>query len=399
MRRREFVRLGSAAIVATGLSTTGLQNTAKAEDGKVEPSSVGNPVLFHPDVDRISVAWRVHQVSNGRVEYGTTRELGQTAVSVRHGLRQKDNAALLVDLVDLKPDTTYHYRTVTTSLDFAGAYHKNVPNRGTPHRSEIYRFRTPPARSDSTSFAVINDTHGNMPVIHGLFARIKAKPTDAVFWNGDIYDYFTPESAVRQTLDVLGPKGYATQVPVVFVYGNHDVRGEYAMDLEKMIPTREGRRYFTFQNGPVRFMVLDTGEDKPDSHKYLQGLTDFARYRSEQREWIAGEIGRREWKDAKFRVVICHIPLFGGGACPDGRNKWHDLLTRGKADLMISGHTHRPAFHGPDGSRPYALLVGGGPKHHQARIIRGRVEGERLELTMETMEGKPAGNWTIRSRS
>lgn len=399
MKRRDFIELNSAAIAAAGLSAAGLQNVTSADEPEAASSAVGNPVLLNPDVDLISVAWRVHQLSNGMVEYGTTNSLGQSAVAVKHGLRQNDNAALLVDLTDLEPDTTYFYRTVTTSLDFANARYKNVPNRGTPHRSEIYQFRTPAIESDSASFAVINDTHGYMSVIHGLFGKLQEKPADAVIWNGDVYDFITPESVTEQTLDVFGPKSYATQTPIVFAYGNHDVRGEYAMDLEKVIPTRHGRRYFTFQNGPIQFMVLDTGEDKPDSHGYLSGLTDFASYRSEQRKWIAEQIEREEWKSAKFRVIICHIPLFGPWNCPDGRNKWHDLLVEGQADLMISGHTHKHAYHGPSTARPYPLLVGGGPKPQEATLIRGRVKAGKLTLGLEMLNGTKVGEWTLEARS
>lgn len=398
MKRRQFLELNSVAIAVAGLSPVGLQSVVCADSPAADHSAVGNPVLLNPDTDMISVAWRVHQLSNGMIEFGTTEKLGQTAVATKHGLRKNDNAALLVDIKNLEPNTTYYYRTVTTSLDFKTARYKNVPNRGTPHRSSIYKFRTFPSKSDSASFAVINDTHGYTSVIHTLFAKLQKNAEDAVIWNGDVYDFTTPESVTEQTLDMVGPKGYATQTPIVFAYGNHDVRGEYAIDTEKVIPTREGRRYFTFQNGPIQFMVLDTGEDKPDSHEYLALLTDFARYRSEQREWIAKEIEREEWKRAAFRVIICHIPLFGPWNCPDGRNKWHDLLVKGKADLMISGHTHKHAFHGPSNERPYPLLVGGGPRPHEATLIRGQAKTGKLDLHLEMFSGKNVGKWTLESR-
>ena len=398
MKRREFIELNAAALIAGGLSTTMLQNTASAEVSAVDPSTVGKPVLVNPDVNLISVAWRVHQISNGMIEYGKTKELGQTAVAARHGLRLQDDAALLIDLTDLEPNTTYYYRTVTTPLDYVRAKYKHIPNRGKPHRSDIYQFRTPAIKSDTASFSVINDTHGYTSVIHQLFENMLTKPTDAVIWNGDIYDFITPESVTGQTLDVLGPKGFATQTPVVFSCGNHDTRGRYSKDLGKVFSTRNGHRYFTYQNGPIQFMVLDTGEDKSDGHHALLGLTDFSTYRDEQRQWIAKQIERKEWKDAKFRVIVCHIPLYGFESCPDGRKKWSDLLVKGKADLMISGHTHRPVYHRQSGKYPIPLIVGGGPKAGHATIIRGYVKGRQLKLSMDIITGKHVGDWTLNSR-
>lgn len=398
MNRREFIKIKSVAIVSAGAGI-GLNTAAATNAPASEASAVGNPVLLNPDVDTVGVAWRVHQISNGMIEYGITEELGQTAVAAKYGLRKNDNAVLLVDITDLKPDTTYFYRTVTTPLDFVNSRYKHIPNRGTPHRSEIYKFRTPAIKSDTTSFAVINDTHGYKSVIHTLFDKLQKDRSDVVIWNGDISDFITPESVTDQTVDMLGPKKYATETPIAIAYGNHDVRGKYAMDMEKVIPTRGGKRYFTFQNGPIQFMVLDSGEDKPDSHRWLSGLTDFASYRSEQRQWISRQIEQEEWKKAKFRVIICHIPLFGPWNCPDGREKWHDLLVKGKADLMISGHTHQFAYHGSSAERPYPLLVGGGPKPHEATLIRGRVTGNKLDLNVEFLNGKTGGKWTLESRA
>lgn len=41
------------------------------------------------------------------------------------------------------------------------------------------------------------------------------------------------------------------------------------------------------RQGPVCFIFLDTGEDKPDSDIEYSGITDYDRYRTEQAQWLA----------------------------------------------------------------------------------------------------------------
>lgn len=65
MKRREFIELNGSALAAAGLSAAGLQNVTSADEPAADSSAVGNPVLLDPDVNLISVAWRVHQLSNG----------------------------------------------------------------------------------------------------------------------------------------------------------------------------------------------------------------------------------------------------------------------------------------------------------------------------------------------
>ncbi|MBI1367408.1 MAG: hypothetical protein GC162_02015 [Planctomycetes bacterium] len=387
--------LGTIAATA-GVAVFDTQAPARADEtSAAEPSAVGNPCLFNPDTNIISVVWRVHQHSAGAVEYGTTEQLGQTATVIRHGLCQRDDDVLMVHLQDLEPDTTYHYRTVTMPMDFASGRYLNTPARGPIQRSDIRQFRTLSAKSDAASFAVINDTHENTPIIHGLFERLAADPADSIIWNGDLFNNVqTKEIVTEQTIDLLGSGEYASRTPITFVYGNHDIRAKYAPDLEKIFPTRDGRRYFTWRNGPIQFMALDTGEvvDVPD-------VTSFPDYRSEQIPWIAEQIKRPQWKAAPFRVVFCHIPLHGPYSSADARAKWDGLLNEGKVDLVISGHTHKRAYYPPANGRTYALLVGGGPTANNATLIQGRAKGRQLDLSIETYTGRPAGKWTFESRT
>lgn len=57
------------------------------------------------------------------------------------------------------------------------------------------------------------------------------------------------------------------------------------------------------------FIKLDTGEDKSDTHPVYAGITDFDAYRTEQAEWLKKLVASKEYKKAKYHVVISHFPM------------------------------------------------------------------------------------------
>lgn len=56
------------------------------------------------------------------------------------------------------------------------------------------------------------------------------------------------------------------------------------------------------------FVVLDCGEDKPDDFPVYAGLNDFDSYRSEQARWFAELIRSKEYRTARWHVVMNHFP-------------------------------------------------------------------------------------------
>jgi hypothetical protein len=75
---------------------------------------------------------------------------------------------------------------------------------------------------------------------------------------------------------------HAAGRPVYFARGNHDVRGAEARTLGRVLDTPAGHFHYSVRQGPVAFLVLDTGEDKADDHPVYAGLGTFDAYRSRQ---------------------------------------------------------------------------------------------------------------------
>jgi hypothetical protein len=72
---------------------------------------------------------------------------------------------------------------------------------------------------------------------------------------------------------------FASEVPVYFARGNHETRGPFSVCFPDYFPTPTGKLYYSFRQGPVHFIVLDCGEDKPGSDIEYSGLAQFDAYR------------------------------------------------------------------------------------------------------------------------
>lgn len=402
MHRRQFLA-GTSALAAGATLPNLSTQAAPAPQDKTPFGLLSSPVLMNPSSDGVTVVVAVNALASARVEYGPTKDLGDRAQAISDGFLPLSDRVLSVRLVGLKPGQQYFYRVVVTPIDFAGAY---KVKRGEEMRTDIYSFRTFDPAAKQATFTVWNDTHENKTTLAALIAALRASPTDFLLWNGDITnDIATEAQIVAQFLNPVG-EGYATGVPMFLGRGNHDVRGVAARRLREYVCGPAGDFFYTFRHGPLAGLVLDTGEDKPDQSPVYAGLNDFDSYRTLERAWLEKAIEDPQFSSAPFRVAFLHIPLvweqevpanwpgvwgkgIKGWICEDGFAKWHDLLVKGRIDLVISGHTHMHTYFPPNEKRPYGQLIGGGPKPEAATTIVGTVSEARLDVIVMNLEGKP----------
>lgn len=345
------------------------------------------PYLQSPMPGSVTVMWVMNAPCVGWVEYGEGTSLDRKAVSSHHGLVDANEPFCRVPLTELKPGTTYSYRTVSMAiLDFQPYEVKY----GETVMSEIYQFQTPGPDADSVTFVVFNDMHEAPAMRDRLFPIAKTEAFDLAFLNGDILsDLRRTEQVVMQLA-----KPYADlcggRVPFVLVRGNHETRGGYARQLMDHIATPGNRYYFSFDWGPVHFLVLDSGEDKPDINKEYSGLVDFDRYRDEETMWLKEEVESSAFKRAPFRVAFSHMPLFGDSyGEAECTKRWSTLLNDGKIDLCISGHTHTRAVVEPRvGAHDYPIFIGGSPKPGEGTLMRVAATRDQLDVTVTGDNGE-----------
>lgn len=411
LSRRGFLSTSALALAAPSLlaqttAATVSPSQKAASSLELPPPFDSAPVLQNPAAEGMSILCAVKEPCTAWVEYGrdesdrsdpgTGVSLDQRADNSEHGLLPFNGRVHRFRLEGLRPGTTYRYRIVAAPIDFRGPY---KIERKQPVPSDTYSFRTLDAGESSVvSFSVINDTHEVPATLSGVTGLLARHTSDLAFWNGDIFnDIRTDEQIVANLMRPAGAP-FASSTPLCFVSGNHDVRGVHARSLHRFTDLPNNRRYYTLRKGPVAFIVLDTGEDKADSHQVYGGLNDFARYRTEQQRWLETVISRRDVRDAPFRVLVCHIPLFGDSASEDSRTKWLPHLAQMGIDLAIHGHTHRHKHAAPDAERPWPQLVGGGPNPEAATFIHASADAKQLGIIVRDLSGKEIGNHTVRAR-
>lgn len=397
MKRRDFLKASSLTALFAGAAGT---SALRAQEAPAPFAFASPPTLQNPTPDGITVVWAVNGLGTGWVEFGETEALGQRSDGSRHGLIPLEERVLKIRLSGLKPGTKYFYRVHACPITFKNAY---SIQRGDAIGTEVHQFSTLNPAARTTSFSIINDTHEVSETLQGLGKLLKMQPTESLVWNGDIFNDIRSEQQITEQVLAPGGQAFAAEMPLLPVRGNHDVRGVKARVLDRYFDLPSGLSYYTLRQGPVAFLVLDTGEDKPDEHPVYAGLNDFARYRTTQQQWLRQALQRIEFRSAPFRIALLHIPLLwkdythAGSFCGDGKAKWHDLLVQAKIQLVVSGHTHETAWFPAKSQAPYAQLVGGGPKPTAATLIQGHADTRELRLTMQNLAGKELGNYTLKA--
>lgn len=339
-------------------SGDGSQSTERSEPGASLAITHG-PYLQLPSGTAMTVVWHTNKKCVAKVEYGTGDELGTTAVSSRNGLIANDRTSHIIRLTGLKPGTKYKYRVI--SREFVGYQQQHIVTFGETVTSPTYTFTTLNPGKETFAFAVVSDIHERAVDLEAMLAQKYCENVDFIVYNGDMLnDFMQADQVFTGFLDVTVER-FAKTMPFIYARGNHEVRGRYARTLADYLPESDGRTCFSFDHGGVHFIVLDSGEDKEDSHEYYNGLVDFQNYRKEEAGWLKKDLESDACRNARFRIVISHIPPRGGKgfAIQDVCANFEPLINKARVDLWLSGHTHRYQRVDPAaGLNNYPLIIG-----------------------------------------
>ena len=203
---------------------------------------------------------------------------------------------------------------------------------------------TLPVKAGSVRFAVIGDTgrgtREQQQVADQMAARRVLFPFDFTIMLGDnIYEYAGPDDYIRKferpyaALLGAGVKFYAA-------IGNHDPPSQEHYARFNM----EGRRYYTYRVGDVRFFVLNsTSLD------------------ARQLTWL---IDRLSASQSRWKIVYMHHPVYTSGRYARGasalRRALEPLFLRYGVDAVFSGHEHFYERLKPQGGITYFISGGGG---------------------------------------
>lgn len=364
------------------------------------------PYLQGVTCDRATVVFTTSHKGFSRVEI---RRKGDTAVrtcdSRKDGLIMADNTDNVIAIEGLSPATEYEYRIVSARVADFQPYKVTFGER---IETPWYGFRTfDPAAREFTCL-VMNDIHDTPAKCDKLLAAAPMDEVEMVFYLGDMMNYFArPEQPYESFIDVSVDR-FARHKPFAVVRGNHETRGALARTYDRYIHNNpEGRYYGFYTFGDTAVVMLDCGEDKPDSHEVYAGFAAFDEYREQQVEWLREVVRSKEFRRARHRIVMLHIPPVDermaeqDPAAVKEMLEWHGnvhwgelvlpVLNAAKIDVMFSAHQH--SFHflpALKGVHDFPIVIN---DNKSAMLVRSNAEG--IHVTVTDTEGRELMNRTL----
>ena len=301
------------------------------------------------------------------------------------GRRILTDSVHCVRIRDLKPDSKYRYRVVTQALKdwcnddwvtLGGLAWSDV------WKKKPYEFKTYPAKPREITFLVLNDIHERPQFMKELCKNVDLKKLDFVLLNGDMSNRIRSQKHIMDAYLDTCVSMFATDVPLFFNRGNHELRGEFADYLNRYFPTNNGKYYRLQHVAGVDFLFIDSGEDKPDADLEYCGIVECDQYREEQERWLRSL--QEEKKIGKYPIVVfSHMP-------PTLEN-WHGPLhmqetltpelNKMNVSVMLSGHLHRFDYQEPNEVINFPNLVNSNNTYLLCHIANGKMEVDYVGLT------------------
>ena len=292
-----------------------------------------------------------------------------------------------VHITGLEPGKSYRYRIYAKVInDDSNAYGVDYgPARRVKFKGEA-TIRTLDRNAEKCRFFMANDIHLNDDRYKGVVKGVKSSDFDFFVMNGDMASYISEaDTMLRHVFHVV--PSLTSSIPTVYTRGNHETRGRDAHLLPKFCPTSTGRPYYLLRQGPVAILVLDGGEDKPDSDLEYYETAVYDQFRREEAEWLKKVVESEECKSAKHRIVLMHMAPIGG------KNMWHGpkhagecffpILNNANITVMLSGHTHRYSYNKPEETgAEFPILV-----NSNSTALKANIDANGIKISVIDMTG------------
>lgn len=305
--------------------------------------------------------------------------------ATQNGLRQADNTFNAIRVEQLKPGTIYRYRILSKEVKSFQPYKVTF---GDSIASPWYTFQTIDPKAKGGSIFITSDIHNDAAKLEKLLNLCDYKTCTAFFYAGDVMNYMDNDEAPFRAFIDTSVKLFASSIPFELVRGNHETRGNMARVYPHFFPKKDGKIYGSYLLGDIMVVMIDCGEDKPDTHPVYAGFVDFDDYRTEQAEWLKELVKTKAFKKAKYRIVISHFPtIYEEGdtkhehGMKDLSQKLLPILNEADIDLMVSGHTHRYSFHEPNPkANRFPVIVGSNHSAVRLDIADGKIKAKAVDL-------------------
>ncbi|MEZ4968544.1 MAG: metallophosphoesterase family protein [Flavobacteriaceae bacterium] len=354
------------------------------------------PYLQDLTENSVSVHFITNNKAHSWVEYGKN-ELELKAETIEDGFVQANNRLNTIRISGLESNTTYNYRVMSREIIKFDPYDLVF---GETLAGNVQTFTTLDPDSDSVSCLILNDIHDRPYSFSDLLALNKDFPFDFVALNGDMFDHQTNEQQLIDHLITPCTVLFASERPFLMIRGNHETRGKFARNIKDYFTFRNKEYYFSFKQGPVHWIVLDSGEDKEDGTPVYGDIVRFDAFREQQAKWLDQELQNPMFSNCRYRVVLMHIPPFHSGdwhGTTHCRKLFHPIFEKYGIHMVISGHTHRYGVYPPSEAHSYPIIIGGGPKTGNRTLIQFKADEKGLDVRMIRDDGTNVGNYTVKN--
>lgn len=343
------------------------------------------PYLQNPVGNGITVMWETTVPAYCWVEYGTDTTQLKRARTIVDGQVVCNNYLHKIRIDGLQPGQKYYYRVCSQEILLYQAYKKVFGNTA---QSSFSEFTLPEIDADSFTAIVFNDLHQHTKTFRALCKQIQDIDYDFVVFNGDCVDDPVDHNQATTFISELTEGVRGDRIPTFFMRGNHEIRNAYSIGLRDHYDYVGNKTYGSFNWGDTRIVMLDCGEDKLDSHWVYYGLNDFTQLRNEQVDFLKKELSAKEFKKAKKRVLIHHIPLYGNDGVNLCADLWTKVLEKAPFNISLNAHTHKYAYH-PKGElgNNYPVVIGGGYKMDGATVMILEKKKDELRIKVLNVKG------------
>lgn len=301
---------------------------------------VSGPWVSEARENRFTILWTSDKPGLAYVELADSTKIWETFAGRRIFRRLHS-----VRIDGLEPGQVLRYRVCGIELkDDSSA---RDPRFGKTYLGQWHTVRTFDRKAPGCRFSVFNDIHMRTGKYAALAAQVDSAATDFLFLNGDIVSAgnYVADTLIHYSIDPLGnlPAG----IPLLFARGNHEGRGNNVQLVADVYPNADPAPfYYTFQQGPVAFIVFDAGETGRKRCIAYSGGEVYESYLNEQIEWARKAMRRPSFRKAPVKVCLLHVPMIDH---PDQNDyllqRWLNkhivpMLNSAGIDLMIGADLH-----------------------------------------------------------
>ena len=290
------------------------------------------PYLSNPDNSSLCISWETAGKVPAYLEYkikDSSNESVRVNCSQLNGIMASENNHF-VKLDNLKPDTVYQYELYSLT-----------PVTDVPQSTGIIRcFKTAPLPEQDYAFFCVTDIHSNAAFLTAALETEEAQKSAFHLLLGDNLSHAAGREALYT--GIIDPivavnQKQKSDKPVVFVRGNHEQLGIFAKEYFTVMHHPSGRSWYAFSYGCVFFIILDSGDDKPDGPG--RPLFSNTQLLAEEKEFLKSITDTPEYKNAAYRIAFIHIPpLTEDDVQYDMIQPLADAET--PLTVMLSGHWH-----------------------------------------------------------